>query len=210
MSAEKKLPAKAHTSHAVKLHGNGLRAGSLVEMSLGMLNERQVQSLMAKAGEEALRLEVKNREQNMDYVVGKKATEDHIDTFHMLDKSGPLVRQSVTSDIKTGAGNMRIESKSGATCFVASVAYDDPNHPDVMFLRGFRDTVLRKSAKGQAFIAWYWKNGPKLARIVGKSAALRNGARLVISGIVILLKSRARHYFLSKLALTFTFAARRM
>lgn len=191
MNDEKKLPMKAQSRNAVQLHDNGLRAGSLVELSLTRLNGRQAQNLMAKAGEEALRLEVKNREQNMDYVVGKKATEDHIDTFNMLDKSGKMTRQSVTSDIKTGAGNMRIESKSGATCFVASVAYDDPNHPDVMFLRGFRDHVLSKSARGQAFIAWYWKNGPKLAKVVDKSAALRNVARLVISGIVKLLSSRS-------------------
>lgn len=191
MSDEKKWPMKAQSRSAVQLHDNGLRAGSLVEMSLTRLNKSQVQNLMAKAGEEALRLEVKNREQNMDYVVGKKATEDHIDTFNMLDKSGSMTRQSVTSNIKTGAGNMRIESKAGATCFVASVAYDDPNHPDVMFLRGFRDNVLSKSPNGQSFIAWYWRNGPKLAKVVGKSIVLRNGARLVISGIVNLLSFRS-------------------
>lgn len=188
MSGEKRLPVQARNSNAVQLHDNGLRAGSLVEHSLARLDESQARNLMARAGEEALRLEVKSREQNMDYVAGKKTIEDHIDTFNMLDKRGPLVRQSVTSDIKTGAGNMRIESKSGATCFVASVAYDDPNHPDVMFLRGFRDNVLSKSARGQAFIAWYWRNGPKLARIAGKSAVLRKGARVAISGIVRLLK----------------------
>ena len=143
---------------------------------------------MAKAGEEALRLEVKSREQNMDYVAGKKVAEDHIDTFNMLEKGGRTTRQTVTSDIKTGAGNMRIESKSGATCFVASVAYDDPNHPDVMFLRSFRDNVLSNSQNGQAFIAWYWKNGPKLAQFVGKSVVLRKSARSVISKIVWLLK----------------------
>jgi hypothetical protein len=188
MNDEMKLPVKKTSGTEVKLHGNGLQAGSLIEVSLSRLNTNQAQNLMSKAAEEALRLEVKNREQNMDYVVGKKATEDHIDTFNMLDKQGRLVRQSVTSDIKTGAGSMRIESKSGATCFVASVAYDDPNHPDVMYLRGFRDSVLNQSAKGRAFIAWYWRNGPKLAKFVGKSAVLRNGARLAISGIVEFLK----------------------
>lgn len=188
MSGEKRLPAQARNSNAVQLHDNGLRAGSLIEHSLARLDKSQARNLMARAGEEALRLEVKSREQNMDYVAGKKTIEDHIDAFNMLDKRGPLVRQSVTSDIRTGAGNMHIESKSGATCFVASVAYDDPNHPDVMFLRGFRDNVLSKSAGGQAFIAWYWRNGPKLARIAGKSAVLRNGARVAISGIVKLLK----------------------
>lgn len=188
MSDEKNLPVEAESHNLVQLHDNGLRSGSLIEQSLSRLNEQQAQNLMVKAADEALRLETKNREQNMDYVVGKKTAEDHIDTFNMLEKSGKMTRQKVTSDIKTGAGKMYIESKSGATCFVASVAYDDPNHPDVMFLRGFRDNVLNKSKNGQAFIAWYWRHGPTLAKIVGKSEALRKGAKLAISGIVKLLK----------------------
>lgn len=190
MSDEKNLPVRTQNKNAVQLHDSGLRAGSLIEQSLSSLNKQQAQNLMAKAGEEALRLEVKGREQNMDYVVGKKAAEDHIDTFNMLEKGGKLTGQKVTSDIKTGAGNMRIESKTGATCFVASVAYDDPNHPDVMFLRGYRDNVLSKSKNGQSFIAWYWRNGPKLAKIVVRSVVLRKAAKLVISGIVGLLNTQ--------------------
>jgi len=106
----------------------------------------------------------------------------------MLEKGGRTVRQSVTSDIKTGAGNMRIESKSGATCFVASVAYDDPNHTDVMFLRDFRDRVLSNCESGRYFIAWYWKNGPKLAGFVRRSALLQVTARALISRAVKVLR----------------------
>ena len=188
MTDERKKSVQVRNNNAVQLHESGLQAGSLIEHSLSRLNGQQVQNLMEKAGDEALRLEIKNREINMDYVVGRKVVEDHIDAFNMLDKSGRTTRQSVTSDVKTGAGNMRIESKSGATCFVASVAYDDPNHPDVMFLRGFRDHVLSKSTRGQSFIAWYWKYGPKLARIVGRSAVLCKAAKLALSGIVKFLK----------------------
>lgn len=194
MNDEIKYPVKRSSGTSVQLHDNGLQSGALIEASLSRLNKQQVQNLMTKAAEESLRLEVKSREQNMDYVVGKKAAEDHIDTFAMLDKSGHLTRQSVTSDIKTGAGNMRIESKAGATCFVASVAYDDPNHPDVMYLRGFRDNELNNSAGGRAFIAWYWRNGPKLARVVGKSSLLRDMSRCVIFWIVRLLKLRRRDW----------------
>jgi hypothetical protein len=187
MSEDKKLPTHS-SSNQVQLHDSGLRAGSLVEQAIRELNPEQASNLRVKAGEEALRLEVKNREQNMDYGIGRQVTIDHIDTFRMLDKSGKLTRQSVVTDIKTGAGNMRIESKSGATCFVASVAYDDPNHPDVMFLRLFRDASLRHHQFGKAFIDWYWRNGPKLAIFVGKSRLLRNIARAHIAGIVFVIK----------------------
>lgn len=190
MNDEKKLPVRAQHNNAVQLHDGGLQAGSLIEQSITRLTDKQVQNLMTKAGDEALRLEVKNREQNMDYVVGKKAAEDHIDTFNMLEKGGKLTGQKVTSDIKTGAGNMRIESKSGATCFVASVAYGDTNHPDVIFLRGYRDNVLSKSKNGQSFITWYYRNGPKLAKLVGKSMTLRKTAKWTISKIIKILRRR--------------------
>lgn len=170
------------------LHGNGAGSKSLIERSLQSMTTEQSAALMNKAREEALRLEVKQREQNLDYVVGKKTAEDHIDTFNLLNKSGRTTRQHVTSDIKTGAGNMRIESKSGATCFVASVAYDDPNHPDVMFLRFFRDNELSKTNYGRRFISWYWKQGPKLARIIKGKPMLEKASKFIISKIVLVLK----------------------
>ena len=188
MSDENNFPIQKHQEGAIQLHENGLRAGSLIEQSLSRLNAEQAQTLLAKASEEALRLEVKSREQNMDYVTGKKATEDHIDAFNMLDKSGRTTRQTLISDVKTGAGNMRIESKSGATCFVASVAYGDPNHLDVIFLRGFRDEVLSQSELGRELIAWYWRVGPKLARIVGTSVVSKKMARIAIGKLVSVIK----------------------
>ncbi|KAF7962795.1 hypothetical protein AWV80_17510 [Cupriavidus sp. UYMU48A] len=123
---------------------------------------------------------MKAREQNLDYVAGKKALEDHIEAFDMLDKRGRLTRQNVTSDIKTGAGNMRVESKSGATCFVATAAYGDGDHPNVRFLRSFRDGWLQRRKSGRAFIDWYWRVGPKLAEVVGSREPLRLASRVAL------------------------------
>lgn len=188
MSDDKKLPAPIQHTAEVRLHDNGLQAGSLLDQSLSRLTPEQAQALILKAGEEALRIEVKNRETALEYATGKKVVEDHVETFNMLEKNGHLTRQEVTSDVKTGAGSMRIQSKSGITCFVASVAYENPDHPDVAFLRYYRDNVLCNFKGGQAFITWYWAKGPKIARIVNRSAILRKASRLVISALVKLLK----------------------
>lgn len=185
MSDDRNIPAKLPDNKLAKLHDNGLSAGSLIDQSLIHLNKQQAETLMAKAAEKALELEARKRQQDMDYEAGRRATQDHIDTYNMLDKNGRLTRQSVTSDIKTGAGNMRVESKSGATCFVASAAYGDQNHPDVMFLRAFRDDVLAKTSIGRSFITWYWRVGPRLARAVEKSEQLRNISKYLISKVVI-------------------------
>lgn len=187
MSNEKNLPVHKNKNE-VSLHDGGLRAGSLIGQALANLNKDQTQNLMAKAAEEALRLEVKGLEQNMDYRAGKRAAEDHIETFNMLEKRGGMTRQTVVSDIKTGAGNMRIESKSGATCFVASVAYGDPNHSDVMLLRKFRDEVLVNSSVGRIFIDWYWRTGPHLARVIGHSQRMKACSRWLIGCLVYLLR----------------------
>lgn len=164
-----------HTDRKIHvLHANGSDGvGGLIDNAVANLNQKQVQVLSAKAANEALRLEVKMREQNLDFVAARRAIDDHNDVFAILDKSGKLTRQKVVSSINTGAGNMRIESKAGATCFVASAAYEDPNHPDVMFLRWIRDQHLRYNPTGRAFIDWYWRVGPRLAVVVSRHEWLR-------------------------------------
>lgn len=58
------------------------------------------------------------------------------------------------------------EFVASSTCFVASAAYRDRLHPDVVALRVYREEILRKSAAGRGFIRFYWWIGPKLARPV--------------------------------------------
>lgn len=188
MSENRNLPTEIKNENSVQLHSNGLKAGSLIDQSLSRLNQDQAQNLMAKAGEEALKLEVKSRTQNLDYVVGKKAIEDHIETFDMLDKTGRTTRQSVVSEVTTGAGKMRIESKSGATCFVASVAYGDPEHSDVVYLRKYRDKTLINNYLGRKFIDWYWQTGPKIALFVQDKKHLKSFSKFSIQCIVRTLK----------------------
>lgn len=190
MSNNKNVPTNHNTTSTPALHESGLKAGSLIESAVRHLNSEQTQNLMAEAAKEALRLEVKKTEQLMDYVEGKKAAEDHIDTFKMLDKSGRTTRQVVSSTIKTGAGDMRIESKSGATCFVASAAYQDPNHVDVIYLRAYRDQVLAKNYFGRKFISTYWIVGPYLAKVVRMSNYIQKCSKFMISTLVDILKKR--------------------
>ena len=178
---------------AVDLHNAGsLQVGNLLDQSLANLSPEQRQALVGKAANEALRLEVKAREMNMDAVAGKKAIEDHIDAFNMLDKSGRLTRNTVTTDVKTGAGTTKITSSSGvgSPCFVATAAYGDVDHPNVTYLRHFRSSVLCHSPAGRRFIDWYWVVGPKLAQCVDRSRMLRGAARSGLAVVVRILRLR--------------------
>lgn len=190
MNETRNLPGTITRDTAIQLHNGGSRqVGALIDNAMANLNQDQVQVLSGKAAEEALRLEVKIREHNIDYVSGKKTVEDHIDTFAMLDKQGRLTRQVVESTIKTGAGEMRITSKSGATCFVATATYGDQDHPNVRFLRAWRDGYLAHRPVGVAFIDWYWRTGPKLATYVHRFPVLKKCSRGALTVLVMAIRT---------------------
>ena len=54
-------------------------------------------------------------------------------------------------------------------CYIATMAYGDYDHPQVMILRQFRDKVLDKSMFGKWFIKKYYHYSPKLVeKLKGK------------------------------------------
>lgn len=66
-----------------------------------------------------------------------------------------------------------IEKKKADACFVITATMGDFNHPDVVYLRRFRDGWIRKQPGGDAFIDAYYRIGPKLAGIIERSDKLR-------------------------------------
>nr|UZM28255.1 hypothetical protein [uncultured bacterium] len=75
-------------------------------------------------------------------------------------------------------------------CFVATAAYCDRLHPDVVSFRLYREQVLRKSAAGLAFIEFYWWVGPKLAAPVNRSKILQNASRFALKCLLRTLQYR--------------------
>jgi hypothetical protein len=76
------------------------------------------------------------------------------------------------------------QGASGGGCFVATAAYGDPNHPDVVFLREFRDNTLSQIRLGRSFIKIYRRFGPALAGLVMNRRTLRRASRSLVAGIV--------------------------
>jgi len=70
---------------------------------------------------------------------------------------------SIRSQINAATSRPTSSSPSGSSgCYIATMAYGDYNHPQVMILRQFRDKVLDKSAFGKWFIKTYYYYSPKL------------------------------------------------
>jgi hypothetical protein len=75
------------------------------------------------------------------------------------------------------------DDDSGGGCFVATAAYGDRQHPDVVDLRRLRDEILVGCAAGRTFIRIYRAIGPRLARVVEPRRASGRAARALIAPI---------------------------
>jgi len=79
------------------------------------------------------------------------------------------------------------DSGNGA-CFVATAAWGDRMHPEVVWLRTWRDKVLVKSHAGRGFIRLYWIIGPRLARHVQPDRLSGRVARHILRGVIAVLR----------------------
>lgn len=79
------------------------------------------------------------------------------------------------------------EDASGGACFVATAAYGNRMHPDVVALRHFRDRHLVRFHAGRAFVRTYWIVGPRLAKVTRPEQFHGRIARYVLSHLVVVL-----------------------
>lgn len=76
------------------------------------------------------------------------------------------------------------EEDGGGDCFVAGASYQSDHHPDVLWLRRFRDEVLRGSAAGRRFITLYYRYGPWAAAFIRRHPRLRPLSRGALERLV--------------------------
>lgn len=85
-----------------------------------------------------------------------------------------ITNRNSLSSLKSQFVNIGGGSRGGSTggssgCYIATMAYGDYNHPQVMILREFRDNALDKSIWGKWFIKTYYHYSPRLVeKLKGK------------------------------------------
>uniref|UniRef100_UPI00404BA06C CFI-box-CTERM domain-containing protein n=2 Tax=Gelidibacter sp. TaxID=2018083 RepID=UPI00404BA06C len=70
--------------------------------------------------------------------------------------------QATATAKKVGSTISSAADKGG--CYIATMAYGDYNHPQVLELREFRDVFLGKTILGRSFIKLYYKYSPSLVQ----------------------------------------------
>jgi len=73
--------------------------------------------------------------------------------------------------------------KKGNGCFIATATFDGEDHPTVLALRNFRDTVLKPTVMGRAFIWFYYRVGPVAGKIVRRQPLLKNYCRAALTSL---------------------------
>jgi hypothetical protein len=97
-----------------------------------------------------------------------------------VDEKSNLKYQEKKQEFETWAE--RIDPKSG--CYIATMAYGDYEHPQVIELRKFRDNTLKKSSLGRSFIKFYYKYSPKLVEILKNKSKTNNTIRIILDAFV--------------------------
>ncbi|RRH75877.1 calcium-binding protein [Falsigemmobacter faecalis] len=83
------------------------------------------------------------------------------------------------------------DEDEGGDCFVAGASYQSDHHPDVLWLRRYRDEVLRGTGAGRRFITLYYRYGPLAAGFIRRHPRLRPLCR---RGLERLVTWGRRHY----------------
>jgi hypothetical protein len=90
--------------------------------------------------------------------------------------------------VNTGGGRSSGGSSGSSGCYIATMAYGDYDHPQVMILRQFRDEVLDKSALGKWFIKTYYHYSPKLVERLKNKRTLNSIIRKALNQFIKLIK----------------------
>lgn len=93
-----------------------------------------------------------------------KYTKDFFD-----DEPNKLSKEELTDILL----NNKALQGSRSSCFIATAALGDHNHPKVIELRKFRDEWILKKAWGKEFVQWYYVQGEKAAKVIENRIVLK-------------------------------------
>ena len=73
-------------------------------------------------------------------------------------------------------------------CFIATAAYGTPFAEEINILRSYRDKKLKNNFFGMAFINFYYRISPPIAKVISKHEFLRKITRAVLKPVTELIK----------------------
>ena len=81
------------------------------------------------------------------------------ETRDYVTKNAPIIKRNYQQSSQIGR-----QPQSSGGCYIATMAYGDYDHPQVMELRKYRDQVLLKNYFGKLFVKIYYSVSPHLVK----------------------------------------------
>lgn len=94
------------------------------------------------------------------------------------------VRENLQTISDVTATLQNLKQKNSGGCYIATMAYGSYEHPQVMKLRHFRDTVLRTTWYGNLFIKIYYKCSPYLVSLLSDHDKLNKQIRKLLDKFI--------------------------
>jgi hypothetical protein len=73
-------------------------------------------------------------------------------------------------------------------CYIATMVYGGDDHPQVMFLRNYRDNTLLKSVFGRLFVKFYYLIAPSLVSLLKKQRKINYLIKIILEKLIEKLK----------------------
>jgi hypothetical protein len=98
------------------------------------------------------------------------------------------INSAIIGSISSSTSSGSRSSSGSSGCYIATMAYGNYDHPQVMILRQFRDDVLDQSAFGKWFIKIYYYYSPKLVEKLKNKKTINNLIRKALNQFIKLIK----------------------
>lgn len=167
----------------------------LLSEALRRMSPQKQEEIIGKATDEALRLQVKQKEGKLDHEMAASKVDTASDAASRLGTAGTEFEVRAEHRSEHGSVQVTVRSKKSSLservggCFVATACFGHDAHPAVISLREFRDQYLRNNSAGRTFIAWYYRNSPPLARFIERKKSRRAFVRLFLHPVVLVARA---------------------
>jgi|GEM_PF-1654094 hypothetical protein len=96
----------------------------------------------------------------------------------------------IQEKIRKRNSNYNNNSSSNQSCYIATLAYQDINHPKVEIFRQFRDNTLVNYSFGRFFIEKYYKYSPKIVEFLRPFTLINYFIRKILDIIILFIKNK--------------------
>ncbi len=154
-------------------------AGNALGMLVSVINEAQLSSHGLKAKVDSAMLVMR--------LIGKLDMDSNTRNRFMANQA-TLQSIQLQLQLSLSSTSSHPSSSSSGGCYIATMCYGNYDHPQVLVLRDFRDSILQQHSWGRAFVRFYYRNSPNWVEHLKDKKMINRLIRKILDKFIILYK----------------------